>query len=354
MSLTTPIRRRKLFTIYILALICSFLYITLTQTREKNAMEYIYGTDRRNELLNFQDCFKIIWGRNAFNDFIRRENIANGRNSSTYREFSCNHFMELTSMGGRIGNQLFEIAALFGISFEYDYIPIIDPSFPLLKYFDLPNVLRMNLNKLSICSPESFGIYIECFDNLKYNKGFNMTIHGYFQSWKYFKNSSDTIREILKIRTTYMQTARLFLQDHSKVGFKNICIHVRRADMNIDSNQRLGYAVAPISFIYKAINFCEINFKKAIFFVLSDDIKWCRKNIKRDVKFSSFNDPGYDLALMTLCDHVVVTSGTFGWWGAWLSNGTAIYFNDYPRPNSLLDEQFSREDYYPPNWIGLS
>ncbi|XP_053406083.1 galactoside alpha-(1,2)-fucosyltransferase 1-like [Mercenaria mercenaria] len=351
MSLTGAIRW-KFFAILISILIV--LYIMLTQTWKNDAAEYSDDTDRRHELLNSQSCFTIIWDKSAFSDFIRGKSIENGRNISTFRESSCHHFMELTSSGGRTGNQLFQIAALLGISFEYDYIPIIEPSFPLLKYFDLPNVFRMILNNVSVCSSQPFGIYYECSDSSKNDKAFNMTIHGFFQSWKYFKNSASIIRAVLKIRTTYLQTARHFLKIHNKVGLKNICIHVRRTDMTTNSNKNTGYAVAPISFIYKAINFCETNFKKAVFFVLSDDIKWCRKNIKRDVKFSSFEDPGYDLALMTLCDHVVVTSGTFGWWGAWLSNRTAVYFNGYPRPGSLLDKSFSREDYYPPNWIGLS
>ena len=61
--------------------------------------------------------------------------------------------------------------------------------------------------------------------------------------------------------------------------------------------------------------------------VISDDKRWCKSNINRNnTVISPFNTPYADLALMTLCDHVIITSGTVGWWGAWLSNGNVVYY----------------------------
>jgi galactoside 2-L-fucosyltransferase 1/2 len=57
------------------------------------------------------------------------------------------------------------------------------------------------------------------------------------------------------------------------------------------------------------------------------------------------------MALMTLCDHVIVTAGTFGWWGAWLSGGITVYYKGYPGHN--LSNRFNLFDYYPSHWIGL-
>ncbi|XP_045163601.2 galactoside 2-alpha-L-fucosyltransferase SEC1-like [Mercenaria mercenaria] len=349
MSLTEGVNKKYL-AVLISTLTSLVLYTTFTSTWNKEAVEYD-DTDRRHGQLNFKNCFNIIWDRKAFSDFIWNNTVENGENILVYRGSSCNHFMKLLSPGGRIGNQLFQIAALFGTSFEYDFIPIVEPSLPLLEYFDLPNVLKMKLKNSSICAPQLSAIFYNCSSN---NTVLNMTIHGFFQSWKYFKNSAEIIRSIFKIKPKYMQKAELFLDVYKKDGFKNICIHVRRQDMAKQILARRGFAVAPINFIYKAIQFCEVNFKKALFFVISDDIQWCKKNIKRDVIFSNLKEPIHDLALMTLCDHVVVTAGSFGWWGAWLSNGTAVYYNGYPSPGSQLDLRFKREDYYPTEWIGLT
>lgn len=60
------------------------------------------------------------------------------------------------------------------------------------------------------------------------------------------------------------------------------------------------------------------------------------------------------MAILSLCDHVVMTVGTFGWWGAWLSRGTVVYCKDFPKPGSIIDKNaLFRDELYPPNWIGL-
>lgn len=86
-------------------------------------------------------------------------------------------------------------------------------------------------------------------------------------------------------------------------------------------------------------------------------MQWCLKNIKGDnVKYSTipYNQKGVNLAVISLCDHVIITVGTFGWWGGWLSGGTVIYYKKFPRPGSELDKKFVPENYYPRKWIGLN
>ena len=59
---------------------------------------------------------------------------------------------------------------------------------------------------------------------------------------------------------------------------------------------------------------------------------------------------------MTLCDHTIITAGTFGWWAAWLAGGTVVYLADYPRPRSYMERKvmIRRENYYPPDWIPIA
>jgi len=95
-------------------------------------------------------------------------------------------------------------------------------------------------------------------------------------------------------------------------------------------------------------------FDDVIFILISDGIEWCKENVRGpDITYSPFGEQYMDLALMTSCDHVIVTSGTFGWWGAWLAGGRTVYFSGYPGPNSYIESVINRSDYYPPSWIGL-
>lgn len=99
-------------------------------------------------------------------------------------------------------------------------------------------------------------------------------------------------------------------------------------------------------------------FRRVVFLIVSDDIPWCRRHIPaNNVIFSDSKSAGVDLAIMSLCDHAIITVGSFGWWGGWLVSETAggevIYYDGYPRPNSEIDAKFVKEDYYPGTWIGI-
>lgn len=52
-------------------------------------------------------------------------------------------------------------------------------------------------------------------------------------------------------------------------------------------------------------------------------------SVKRNnVVISSLTDPGDEMALMVLGDHVIAMIGTFGCWGAWLARETTVYLNE--------------------------
>jgi len=72
-----------------------------------------------------------------------------------------------------------------------------------------------------------------------------------------------------------------------------------------------------------------------------------------DVAYSEGHDAGFDLALLSLSDGVIMSTGTYGWWGAWLSNNTTIYYSNWPRTGSRLSGMFNRDDFFPPHWIPI-
>jgi len=66
-------------------------------------------------------------------------------------------------------------------------------------------------------------------------------------------------------------------------------------------------------------------FPRVQFVVVSNDILWCQKHVAFngsgvDVVFSVGHNTGEDLALLASCDHTVMTTGTFSWWGGQLAN----------------------------------
>lgn len=281
----------------------------------------------------------------------RTENdLSNGLNTNT----KCNRFITIGKHMGRTGNQMFEIGSLLGTAYKYDVIPLIPSDYPINKYFDLPNLVNTNSFNLSNeikCAENKCAVYYNCTQEM--NTGKNITMYGHLQSWKYFYEARDVIKTVFKPKQEHLLRAKNFLTSVFLDGYKRVCIHVRRGDMASREKQEEGYAIASPDFIEKAKQVYRYKYSKVQFIVVSDDKAWCKAHIK-EANISTLTDPGDELALMCLCDDVIVTSGTFGWWGAWLSGGTTVYFNGHPRPGSALASKIKKDDLYPPDWIGLS
>ncbi|XP_060552855.1 galactoside 2-alpha-L-fucosyltransferase Sec1-like [Ruditapes philippinarum] len=265
----------------------------------------------------------------------------------------CKRFITIEDYQGRIGNQMFQIASLIGIAYKYDITPLIPATFSLNTIFDMPNVENntSTISNVVKCKEKKYAVYYNCKHEIETGK--NISLYGFLQSWKYFYRCLDLIKIVFKIKPKYSISAQKFLSRVSFNGYKSVCIHVRRGDMTSAAHQKKGYTVAGLEFIEKAKQFYKYKYSKVQFIVISDDKAWCRNNIKT-AYVSNLSSPAEDLALMILCDDVVVTSGTFGWWGALLSGGTTVFFDQFPRHGSVLASGMNRNDYYPPNWIGIS
>ncbi|XP_053390587.1 galactoside alpha-(1,2)-fucosyltransferase 2-like [Mercenaria mercenaria] len=300
-----------------------------------------------------KNCFRLSWKQayrlNTYKEFSNDLSANESLISSFRKNEHCNRFVTVGRSAGRMGNQMFEIASVLGVAYVYDIIPVIPETFPLNQYIDLPNRYDQNLEGLKNvvnCVCRKAAVFYSCTKYL--NSTANVTIHGYLQSWKYFKDNKHIIRQIFTLKNKHILNARQFLANVTKHGYQHVCIHVRRGDFL--GRSKRGYTVANVSFIEKAKDFYIKKYSKVDFVLATNDKKWCRENVK-NVEISPFTNPGDDMALMMLSDHVIVTSGTFGWWGAWLSGGTIVYFKGYPGHGLL--SKYNLYDYYPPNWIGL-
>ena len=268
--------------------------------------------------------------------------------------FHCSHLIALVKCIGRTGNQMFEYAALLGVAHRHNYTAVISPNCPLTNVFSLPNVANINTSGLIRLRDDKVATYDKKFD--KIDTKHNYELFGCFQSWRYFSEINEIIRRIYKVKDTYLKPAVDFLKRIRRRGSPNVCVHVRRGDFIKPRAIKRGFGFAGLGYIDKAMSYIKTRLNAdPLFIVLSNDKEWCNSNLNRsNTVISPFDQAYEDLALMTLCDHVIMTSGTFGWWGAWLSNGTVVYYKHYPRPNSTIEPLFNRYDYYPASWVGLA
>ncbi|XP_067653293.1 galactoside alpha-(1,2)-fucosyltransferase 2-like [Haliotis asinina] len=252
---------------------------------------------------------------------------------------------------GRLGNNMFEYASLLGIAVSTGKQPFISKSNLLNGLFNISFIADKRNHSSIRVSEKQYGAYDHKLLTLPDG---NVEILGYLQSWKYFHSIGDSIRKEFVFRRKYIDLSRQCLEKYtSKHSNRTVVgIHVRRTDMV--SGRKSGYVPAPLSYIQKAVAHMKTKFHNPLFLIATDDKNWCRQNVvSPDIILMENSDPFVDFATLTLCDHMIMTVGTYGWWAAWLGNGYAVYYRDFPRPGSVLARNLIKEDHFLPHWVPL-
>ena len=146
-------------------------------------------------------------------------------------------------------------------------------------------------------------------------------VEGYFQCEKYFKS----IRKLLLNQFIDKSNYSDYLNKiKSKIiSSKNTTsLHIRRGDFVNDTNMKI-HGICDLLYYEKAVDKLENIIGPATYFIFSDDINWCKKNLKlANVHFIENNGKGtphQDMHLMSLCNHNIIANSSFSWWGAWLN-----------------------------------
>ncbi|XP_013792633.2 galactoside 2-alpha-L-fucosyltransferase 2-like isoform X2 [Limulus polyphemus] len=131
-------------------------------------------------------------------------------------------------------------------------------------------------------------------------------------------------------------------------------IHVRRTDMTRYLAKQKG-AIPGNEFFKKAMNYFLSKYRNVTFVVVSDDRKWCQANLNQInvVIAPKPSSPAHDMAVLSKCNHSIVTKGTFSLWAGYLAGGETIYFQPFP-PDHPYVKLNPYEKNYVPEWIGMS
>lgn len=203
---------------------------------------------------------------------------------------------------GRLGNQLFQIAAVLGVSKKYGETPLF-PKWEYSKWFKNP--INQDLNKGEIKST-----YIEpkfSYSPIPHME--NMDLAGYFQSEKYFSHCEDLIRHHFEFIDGIIE---------GEDDYSSFCsIHVRRGDyLNISDY----HPIQSSKYYEECINTMR-EFGYSSFLIFSDDIEWCKNHFsdKNTFIFSENRSNIQDLYLMSKCGGNIIANSSFSWWGSWLN-----------------------------------
>jgi len=270
---------------------------------------------------------------------------------------------------GRLGNQMFQYAALRGIAAKRGYDWCIPPdtydhkdNYGLFETFEMTNVKESNIGFVSgDCIQENNHCFIpEFFDECPDN----VSLDGYFQTEKYFTHIEKEIREDFTFRKDYLLPCQEYIGSLSN---HPIFLHIRRTDA---IGREQYHPILPIKFFEDALKqFAE----DTLCFVFTDDMEWCKsqelfkqerflfneknerysyKNIDGTGKLQNTLLPQIDLCLMSLCSGGIIANSSFSWWGAWLQNNRGKVIA--PDPNVWFGSAMTHldtSDIVPKRWM---
>jgi hypothetical protein len=186
-------------------------------------------------------------------------------------------------------------------------------------------------------------------------------IDGYWQANRYVEGIRNILLDDFTVSTEFSGANKRTAEQIKETTA--ISVHVRRGDQ-IDrgpSSDKFGNAERP-SYYYRASKYIteRIDTTDVHFYIFSDDPEWCQTGLNFDypttvVDQNDGSTDYKDIQLMRLCNHHIIASSTFSWWGAWLcENKKQIVvapkpWKRYGYPDGILNEW----NLIPENWILL-
>ena len=178
--------------------------------------------------------------------------------------------------------------------------------------------------------------------------GKDMTLRGYFQSWKYVRALEKTSEITLEIKNPSKWFDKLILNAEQT---RPIMIHVRQGDYREDVNAFIG-VLGPNYYKNALVEVRAMGITAPIW-VFSDDIESAKIVLNLPVNENVIwvvapygADPAEELALMQFGGAHIIANSTFSWWGAYLSQSTKIVI----APGSWFKGQSEPLDLIPPEW----
>ena len=275
-------------------------------------------------------------------------------------------------MGG-MGNQMFQYALGRFLSLKFHQEIKLDMSFLnnkkqhenfVYRDYDLgifnieaETVENVPDGKLMILQEPPHGYLIPDISSKVHphlKSGFDILLHGHFQKSVYIEEIKNQLQKDFSLKKTLSVHSQLLLERIQST--QSVCLNIRRADYVDNPNSSAFHGVHGTEYISASLPSFS-NLDDISFYVFSDDMEWCRENIKLDhpTFYVDHHHKGENfgeyLELMKACKHFIIPNSTFGWWAAWLNtNEEKIVIT--PR-KWFLDDKTSTIGLKPSEWIEI-
>ena len=266
--------------------------------------------------------------------------------------------MIIISVGGGLGNQMFEYAFYYKIKKVYQSVDVKLDFFNTLGYshngYELERIFKVEAAECSlkelkrvsdVCMANTpfydlrkflkrikhklLGVKSSCImqsDATAYESKFfdldaskDYFFYGIFANYKFFEDIKDEILNIYQFPN--IEDACNMQWKEKIINCESVGIHIRRGDYI-----EWGIDLVPDKFYRNAMKIIEekISNKEVYYFVFTDDAEYVKKHfadvsnmqiVEGNTEINSY----IDMQLMSLCKHNIIANSTFSFWGAFLN-----------------------------------
>jgi hypothetical protein len=284
-----------------------------------------------------------------------------GQNNTNYRrkyDYTRDSAYVSVQLNGRLGNQLFQVAAAYAYAKKHKKLLITDHTMQKVEggsasYFD--SVLKWTTHSTELRQLNWYNLSEKYFHYNELPECFgNVRLKGYFQSLKYFTNECHELIDLFKANTPPIPTNNVTLRAITQSTLPTVSVHIRRGDYVGHSM----HPVQPMSYYTESCRLLRTQLNSDITLVVfSDDMNWCKSNMTSllsehtvFVESKGLTDT-QELVIMSECAHHIIANSSFSWWGATYNT----------KPNKIVvapklwfnDKSYNWNDIYSPGWITI-
>ena len=186
--------------------------------------------------------------------------------------------------------------------------------------------------------------------------GDSVYMMGVFQNAKMVESVREEVLEAFTFQPFTDSRNLMFMKEIQAT--QSVGIHVRKGE---DYMSRIYYKeTCPDTYYRKAVSYIQEKVENPRFYVFADNKEWVKENFK-DFEYTLVEGnpvagygSHYDMQLMSLCKHNILSNSTYSWWGAFLNRNPSktvvlpdIWFN----PKSCKD--YTSEQIRCEGWVAL-
>nr|XP_010349334.1 galactoside alpha-(1,2)-fucosyltransferase 2-like [Saimiri boliviensis boliviensis] len=265
---------------------------------------------------------------------------------------------------GRLGNQMGEYATLYALA-KLNGRPAFIPA---QMHSALAPIFRITLPVLHSSTAsripwQNYHLNDWMEEEYRHIPGRYVRLTGYPSSWTFYHHLRHEILQEFTLHDHVREEAQRFLRGLQARWAEQatfVGVHVRRGDYVHVMPRVWKGVLADRGYLQRALDWFRARYHLPVFVVASDDMAWCRETINSslgDVVFAGNGlqgSPARDFALLTQCNHTIITVGTFGTWAAYLTGGDTIYLANFTRPHSPFNLVFRPQAAFLPEWVGMA